>query len=230
MTERPILFSAPMVRAILEGTKTQTRRVVKPCKDAGIGCELAPNELAGEVNAGDFLNALCQPGDRLWVRETSRAHELTDKEAEADTFGVIERLGLEVPPCGLDGVVYAADNAFREIENSYDASMRWAKMHAYRGAQGATVPAIHMPRWASRITLEVTGVRVERLQGISEADAIAEGVEQSPDGKFPNYLSPSGYAGNSVSSYRTLWESINGPGSWAANPWVWVVEFKGVAQ
>ena len=70
MTERPILFRAPMVRAILDGTKTQTRRVVKPCKDLDIGCELAPCELAGEVNAGDYINARYQPGDRLWLRET----------------------------------------------------------------------------------------------------------------------------------------------------------------
>ena len=224
LKERPILFSAPMVRALLAGTKTQTRRVVKPCKDLGIGCELAPCELAGEVNAGDYSNAKYRPGDRLWVRETSRAHELTDKEAEADTFGVIERLGLEVPPCGLDGVVYAADNAFREIENSREASERWMKMNAYRGMQGATVPAIHMPRWASRITLEVTGVRVELLQEISEADAIAEGVNVHPD----HHGKPRTSIYSPVQAYRDLWESINGPGSWEANPLVWVVEFKRV--
>lgn len=169
-------------------------------------------------------NGLCpygQPGDRLWVRETSRAHELTDKEAEADTFGVIERLGLEVPPCGLDGVVYAADNAFREIENSREASERWMKMNAYRGMQGATVPAIHMPRWASRITLEVTGVRVERLQDISEADARAEGCDA--------YLAEESPAIDQARmDYANLWESINGPGSWDLNPWVWVVGFKRV--
>ena len=223
MTDRPILFSAPMVLALLAGTKTQTRRT---CNHPGL------KDLSYIVNCGDGwwgdeegdFQARCpygQPGDRLWVRETSRAHELTDKEAEADTFGVIERLGLEVPPCGLDGVVYAADNAFREIENSREASERWMKMNAYRGMQGATVPAIHMPRWASRITLEVTGVRVERLQDISEADAMAEGVHYSLLEKIQ-----AGQDRWARHAYKKLWESIHGPDSWDLNPWVWVVEFK----
>jgi hypothetical protein len=120
--ERPIIFSAPMVRAILAGTKTQTRRVLKPRKDQYIGCELAPCELAGEINSGDYTNAKVEPGNRLWVRETCRAHEITDEEARTDTFGVMERLGLEHPPFGLDGVVYAADNTFLEIKNTRDAS------------------------------------------------------------------------------------------------------------
>jgi hypothetical protein len=224
MTERPILFSAPMVRAILDGTKTQTRRVAT---GAALDWLSGPSGFNAEFVALPE-NGLCpygQPGDRLWVRETSRAHELTDKEAEADTFGVIERLGLEVPPCGLDGVVYAADNAFREIENSREASERWMKMNAYRGMQGATVPAIHMPRWASRITLEVTGVRVERLQDISEADAMAEGVHYSLLEKIQ-----AGQDRWARHAHKNLWESIHGPGSWDLNPWVWVVEFKGVAQ
>ena len=218
MTERPILFSAPMVRAILAGTKTQTRRVAKHplAQNLSYIVDIGKGWFGDEEGEVQIRCPYGQPGDRLWVRETSRAHELTDKEAEADTFGVIERLGLEVPPCGLDGVVYAADNAFREIENSREASERWMKMNAYRGMQGTTVPAIHMPRWASRITLEVTGVRVERLQDISEADAISEGTP------FP--------CGGWVGGYQKLWESIHGPGSWDLNPWVWVVEFKGVAQ
>ena len=245
MTERPILFSAPMVRAILDGTKTQTRRVAT---GAALDWLSGPSGFNAEFVALPE-NGLCpygQPGDRLWVRETSRAHELTDKEAEADTFGVIERLGLEVPPCGLDGVVYAADNAFREIENSREASERWMKMNAYRGMQGATVPAIHMPRWASRITLEVTGVRVERLQDTSEADALAEGISRLAPPAPPHEWSGlnrftlngmgSGFCAGSVSwnsptaeaLYLRLWEDINGPGSWEANPWVWVVEFKWV--
>lgn len=258
MTERPILFSAPMVRAILAGTKTQTRRVVKLgdrlCRFDADGYSAVTDDTIIKVSWDSHSIAKLipcpygQPGDMLWVRETSRAHELTDKEAEADTFGVIERLGLEVPPCGLDGVVYAADNAFREIENSREASERWMKMSAYRGMQGATVPAIHMPRWASRITLEVTGVRVERLQDISEADALAEGISRLAPPAPPHEWSGlnrftlngmgSGFCAGSVSwnsptaeaLYLRLWEDIHGPGSWEANPWVWVVEFKVVAQ
>lgn len=197
--EHPILFSAPMVLALLAGTKTQTRRT---CNHPGL------KDLSYIVNCGDGwwgdeegdFQARCpygQPGDRLWVRETWQAVSGNDRARHIMTHPRPDRGWLE----------YAATP--RDDEPAY----KWR-------------PSIHMPRWASRITLEVTGVRVERLQGISEADAIAEGVEQFPDGKFPNYLSPSGYAGNSVSSYRTLWESINGPGTWNANPWVWLVEFK----
>lgn len=195
MTERPILFSAPMVRAILDGTKTQTRRVVKPCKDLGIGCELAPCELAGEVNAGDYSNARYQPGDRLWVRET-----FLIPDARASNF----------PPW-----VYAAD--YTEADRP---CTRWK-------------PSIHMPRAASRITLEVTGVRVERLQDISEADAIAEGIEPTMPNpghwNWRDYLIEGGQT-HAVLSYKTLWESINGPDSWDLNPWVWVVEFQRVPE
>jgi hypothetical protein len=248
MKNRPILFSAPMVIAILNGSKSQTRRVVKPQPEAEHGGEpywFVGGYRAWEYRATDDVlrkggNVLAcpygQPGDRLWVRETSRAHELTDKEAEDDTYGVIERLGLEDPPYGLDGVIYAADNAFREIKNTQEASERWMKMNAYRGARGATVPAIHMPSWASRITLEVTRVRVERLQDISEADAMAEGIERSHEyppcwkrGKLHGDQNTVSITGFPVLAYRSIWEEINGHESWTANPWVWVVEFRRAA-
>ena len=222
MTERPILFNAPMVRAILEGTKTQTRRVVRPCKDAGIGCELAPNELAGEVNAGDFLNALCQPGDRLWVRET---FAIVPRTAYRCSEGVQQTLR---PDDDHDAAIYRAG---------------WERSRSGFSWK----PSIHMPRWASRITLEVTGVRVERLQDISEADALAEGISRLAPPAPPHEWSGlnrftlngmgSGFCAGSVSwnsptaeaLYLRLWEDINGPGSWEANPWVWVVEFKRVS-
>ena len=209
MTDRQILFSAPMVRALLAGTKTQTRRMVKPCKDLSVGCELAACELAGEVNAGDYSNAKYRPGDRLWVRETCIAEELPD---------------------GLDGVRYLADEAFIPIQSTSEAADRWLDLRFYGKRQSPvapvkTVPAIHMPRWASRITLEVTGVRVERSQDISEADAMAEGVHYSLLEKIQ-----AGQDRWARHAYKKLWESIHGPGSWDLNPWVWVVEFKGVAQ
>jgi hypothetical protein len=212
MKERPILFSAPMVRAILAGTKTQTRRVVKPRKDPDFGCHMAPCEIAGDEHKA----RLCpygQPGDRLWVRE-SFIHEPADYCWEASVS----------IPSRPASTVYRAD---ADDPNGG----RWS-------------PSIHMPRWASRITLEVTGVRVERLQDISEVDAIAEGIERGAG--FPGwYRGP--LAGDSASlqqagrdfkiptafphlAYRALWESINGPGSWDANPWVWVVEFRRVPQ
>lgn len=200
MTERPILMSAPMVRAILAGTKTQTRRVVKPqpthFNPAGVPRRVNPDGGASAVIACPYG----QSGDRLWVREAFGHFERNDTLKQGDR------------------IYYRTDGECVEL-------------HPWR-------PSIHMPRWASRITLEVTGVRVERLQDISEADAVAEGIERG-DG-FPGwYRGP--LAGDSPSlvqcgfkiptafprlAYRALWESINGPGSWDANPWVWCVEFR----
>ncbi|OUM00532.1 hypothetical protein [Variovorax sp. JS1663] len=214
--ERPILFSAPMVRALQAGTKTQTRRVMArqkqhaftdytlfgqrghPDDEAAcrggwaqpwVAVEHAPDWPDGKEDRCHCPYARAR-GDRLWVRETHRAEELPD---------------------GLDGIRYLADDAFRPIEGKNDVDA-WLKLRDYGGRKGANVPGIHMTRWASRILLEVTRVRVERLQDISEADALAEGVAGHPDGPWH--------------AYRSLWTLINGAGSWAANPWVWVVEFR----
>jgi hypothetical protein len=177
-TERPILFSAPMVRAILSGTKTQTRRVVK-----GMALLwLRPDGFTPEFTALPE-NGLCpygQPGDRLWVREAWRAWP--------------------------DGVAYRADISDADLADAVHAPWR---------------PSIHMHRAASRITLEITAVRVERLQDISEADAKAEGVTR-PVPMLDD--DPSTY----VDAFGDLWASINGPGSWDSNPWVWVIEFRRV--
>jgi hypothetical protein len=178
--ERPIIFDAESVRAILAGTKTQTRRVVKPQPnivhaiygDASVDTNLI-------FRAGD-QRIHCpygQPGDRLWVREawTQACH----------------------PPRQGAEVFYRADG---EIAPEL----------------GPWVPSIHMFRWASRITLEIVSVRVEPLQNISHDDAESEGWNPATDVCMP------------LIWYRSLWESINGHGSWASNPWVWVVEFKRV--
>jgi len=199
VTERPILFSAPMVRAILAGTKTQTRRIIK-CpphyqieeKDDG---KPWPWMYDSERDRDHFMPCpYGEPGTRLWVREAWRAVWSSDDE----------------PP------------------RAFNAGYRfWYEADApHQDGFGKLRPSIHMPRCASRITLEVTGVRVEKLQDISEADAMAEGVALHDDGKFTDYMSPTGYAGNAVSSYRSLWTSINGPSSWEANPYVWAVEFR----
>lgn len=227
--ERPIIFSGPMVRAILDGRKTQTRRVAK------LNCA-GRVALRGRQWHVDDPNAFLAcpygvPGDRLWVREACRAHELTDKEAREDKYGVVERLGLEFPIAGLDGVVYKADGAFREIENTREAGDRWSELNAFRGKNGATVPSIHMPRWASRITLEVVSVRVERVQAVSHDDAVSEGMSAGVwrAGDGAHRRSPLG--SNAVKRFAILWDELNfarGYG-WDANPWVWRIEFKRIA-
>jgi len=201
MKERGILFSAPMVRALLAGTKTQTRRVAKTglyAIDAKIhGAETAARELAALVTKSPYG----QTGDRLWVRET---WVCDDYRVQAGPY-------LEVPGA-REALFYRADSEqpFESPEGKF-----WK-------------PSIHMPRWASRILLEIVAVRLERLNDCSEADARAEGAagyEEGIDAPPPDEDAVWSYQ----ASYRRLWESINGAGSWAANPWVWVVQFKRIA-
>ncbi len=188
MTERPILFSAPMIRSILEGRKTQTRRVVKPQplvdehlsvlahKDGVASMWLAYP--SGERIPRERTKAtVCPygaPGSKLWVRAPWGEYRVA-------------------PP----GIVYRADE-----DIPAGAPERWK-------------PSIYMPRWASRITLEITDVRVNRLHAITVSDAIAEGY----DGSVNDSIDPS------IRWYSALWEQINGPGSWDANPWVWCISF-----
>lgn len=194
--ERPILFSAPMVRAILAGNKTQTRRAIR-----NVGNDnCIPHRflmLNGKYHNGrnHVLDSkslqYCpygQPGDRLWVRETWAP------------------CGTDVP--GEEITIYKATDKY---ENEGIGTTRW-------------YPSIHMHRHRSRILLEIVSVRAERLHDITESDAQAEGVALGgPIGHLPSYLkAPYTY------HYAQLWDSINGPGSWEANPWVWVIEFKRV--
>lgn len=199
MKERPILFSGPMVRALLNGSKTQTRRVVK-----GQAPEwLRPGMFTPEYVA-DPGNSLCPygaPGDRLWVRETWGLSAYFD-----DTDWLSESI----------------------VGQSQDLTASWRLRYAAdyegptsRGEYPHWRPSIHMPRWVSRLTLEVTEVRIERVQDISEAEAIAEGV-------IPSASCESVRA--HVDAFEELWCDINGAESWSANPWVWVVSFKAVGQ
>jgi len=205
--ERPILFSAPMVRALLGGMKTQTRRLVRG-EISTIG---TMDYLNGQPLEGCSVTLLqCpygKPGDQLWVREAWRSGKLTDRFPPREMLPHV--------------VWYEADGPAPEATN------------------GKLRPGMFMPRWASRITLQVTDVRVERLQDISEADAIAEGIERGVD--FPGWcrgplkgdspgLQESGRTFRIPTAfprlaYRALWESINGTDSWDANPWVWVLSF-----
>lgn len=205
MKERPIIFSAPMVRAILEGRKTQTRRVVKP----------QPRTRAdiGHFGAGmPFIRAASkpvrcpygQPGDRLWVRETC----------------AIRSIGGAVK----DSIHYAATP---ELGRFLQSDMRTFADSKPPPFQGRWTPSIHMPRWASRINLEVTGVRVEQLSGVKEADCWAEGIERSTESPTQASTMFSDYA-HPRCAFMHLWEQINGAGSWNANPWVWAIEFQRV--
>ncbi len=194
MKEYPILFSGEMVQAILDGRKTQTRRVINPQslldnKTRVTACYECPYGV---------------PGDRLWVRETWRAVELDN---------------------GNDGILYKADNHFKSIENSQAAADLWCDAYADRKYGNKWRPSIFMPRWASRIALAVTDVRVERLQEISEEDAIAEGLQKE--------VISVGYQNDSVTlrarpKFVYLWDKINSDRgySFESNPWVWVVGFK----
>lgn len=204
MTDRPIIFSAPMVRALLDGRKTQTRRVLKPQPhERAKGCYHRPNGSWVWVDAhrenngvGYFGNRLDDshfftryaPGDRLWVRET---------------WSAIMNGGWTIADARMrmfdEKIVYRADG-------HEDGDGWW--------------PSIHMPREFSRLTLIVTDVRVHRLQEISEADAVAEGALQSWTGSDPESDTRT-----ALNEFEALWNSIHGPEAWAANPWVVAVSF-----
>lgn len=205
MKERPILFNGAMVRALLAGTKTQTRRVVKPQPrrvDGGVPFGDAPAWAHAEPGSAMMRCPYGKPGDWLWVKETWRTARSLDNKSPNAMGEMCIDAGYRKPWAPL---AYEADGhrntEWRGFEMAGDAE------------PGKTRVSIHMPRWASRITLEITSVRVERLQDISEADAIAEGVYTDP-------------ASPAYDAYAQLWDEINGPGSWAANPWVWVLEFR----
>lgn len=196
MKDHPILFSAEMVRAILDDRKTQTRRVVK-----GQALDwLQPGMFIPEYVAspGNFLSPYGFAGDRLWVREAWAAHPSLNHKKPS-----------EIPDNRV--VHFRADQAVNETH------------YMWR-------PSIFMPRWASRITLEVVNVRIERLQEISEADAIAEGIElHSADYVVSFEATQHLQKGNlAIDRYARLWDEINGKGAWNLNPWVWVIEFKRV--
>lgn len=227
MADRPILFSGPMVRALLAGTKTQTRRVLTPQPSAYTGNPIPPEGRSwtskkrdepyfamhddqihwcwwDEYNrqGPDWIKLRIAKGDRLWVRET---------------------LAVQSNDQGVRWLGYAADG------KDVWPLTQWHK-------ERSSVPSIHMPRWASRLTLTVTGVRVERLQNCTAADALAEGVSSTEHWRpkdvqdrpfeekwWDDFTFWSEYP---QLAYRELWEAINGPGSWEANPFVAAYSFE----
>ncbi|MDE1179448.1 hypothetical protein [Paraburkholderia sp.] len=253
MKERPILFSGPMVRALLDGSKTQTRRIVKVRNElppawatfASEGHSLsqdnAPRPVGSffwseELRPGQPLKSLRRwpilpakhpmagdwywtpspfgkIGDRLWVRETHAQVFEVDIPA-GRTTGPLGTAGSPARPDWKSRYVYLADGEMPNVQWHHvgdSQPVRWT-------------PSIHMPRAASRITLEVTGVRVERLHDISEADAESEGV---------NFLRSVPDADETLDArglFHCLWDGINGDGAWAKNPWVWCVSFDRVMR
>lgn len=235
MRERGILFSDPMVRAILAGKKTQTRRAVRwpSWVVEADRCELLPTGICRVVDGRVVNKMTCpygQPGDRLWVRETWRA--------EASAWGASRETAdpkVRVMPAERWTVQYDADHSSR----NFAAASVPATWHPPRSSANGNAPSIHMPRWASRITLEVTGIRVERAQSISAADVAAEGVDAEAvealwdaatrkrrgEAWHPN-SAPAFDAMRPRDLWRAAWTLINGRESWDANPWVWVVSFR----
>lgn len=219
---KPILFSGPMVRALLAGSKTQTRRTVKPqpfgsttinqdCVTSEFGYHWYTADDRGDPTIEHWKALKCPygvPGDLLIVRE---AHYLTDN-GDNET------------------VVYAVDEAGVQEHLAESDKMAASFPGPQWVAHKILRPSIHMPRWASRLTLEITDVRVERLQDITADDADAECF----GGMFPGQVLPDLFPGpvdrwahlSIPECYGRLWESINGPGSWAANPWCWAVSFE----
>ena len=221
--ERPILFSAPMVRAILEGRKTVTRRVMKPQPHPDFlarGVHSVVPQWPNQDGVRWFMEDGCselvkcphgKPGDRLWVRES---------------FWGCDLPGHGDQPC----VVY--DDEWHGKEYEPAETRPWARKFG-------RIPSIHMPRNASRILLEITAVRVERLQDgegetAFESRYLAEGIHRIHHGDgdyhyhaFRNEPGPGNWV-DPFDAWRELWQSINGPGSWDANPWVWAVSFRAI--
>lgn len=204
MNEKPIIFSSEMVRAILEGRKSQTRRVIKPQPKLDIGmCDpFLPALIDGKYVACPYG----QPGDHLWVRETWGVHQLD---------GIS---GKEYP-----NILYKADDSTRLVISD--------EVWKYNKEKFQWRPSIHMPCWASRITLEIVDVRVERVQDISDSDIMDEGTKNC-EYALPPYCTHCGGHEHLCNRdrFRELWNSINAKRGypWASNPWVWVVEFRRV--
>lgn len=220
MTERGMIFNSEMVRAILDGRKTQTRRIMAPQPADDIERGIFPNpEAIGWKSSlrhkhGSTTAHFCpygKPGDRIWVRETFQGplfdYDLMDSYCKDPT-------PFEKP----EFCVYKADGV--PAPEFYDAD---DELHC------CWRPSIHMPRWASRILLEITDVRVERLNSIHDVDAMREGIQNLTTCSHADFGIPGVVnAQHPVRAFQLLWESIYGADSWKFNPWVWVIEFKRV--
>ncbi|HAV2259367.1 hypothetical protein [Raoultella ornithinolytica] len=213
MIERGMIFNGEMVRAILDGRKTQTRRIMAPQPADDIERSAFPNpDAIGWKSSlkhkyGSTTAHFCPfgaIGDRIWVRETFRVHSRATDVAT---------------------LVYKASERNSWTEQTHRVPVAVCNKPA---TPEKWTPSLHMPRWASRILLEITDVRVERINSISQEDAQAEGLELT--GWRPTYSDPDsgGEVMTPYDNFAELWSSIYGDESWQANPWVWVIEFKRV--
>ena len=211
MKERPILFNAEMVKAIISGRKTQTRRVLKVQPDEDGLLLFLPSSRWLDTSEREYNCPFGNVGDQLWVRETWQG-PLVDYD---DAYSMFKD---PTPYQKVENCVYKADGGPCPEFTDADDELRYGWK-----------ASIHMPRWASRIDLLITGVRVERLNDISEEDARDEGVKPAGD-MLPNYpdtfLTPNGDFATAHVAFKRLWESIYGADNWQANPWVWVIEFE----
>ncbi|EAZ4876745.1 hypothetical protein CBX33_12140 [Salmonella enterica] len=224
-----MIFNAEMVRAILDGRKTQTRRPVKPQPELTQKSGFSWNGVVYGAGSNDretnrnFAHVKCpfgKPGDRIWVRETFSCIGNEDGH-----------------PVDANGNLCSREDAQRiyrasAIQKPSNYGL-WTSPDGF-DFEGSWTPSIHMPRWASRITLEITDVRVELLHSISERNAVAEGIKTGRCGNETNWRDAFYVPGDNqpyfyaATAYGDLWSSIYGEESWAANPWVWVIEFKRV--
>ncbi|HFO1715052.1 TPA: hypothetical protein ACHI9W_000272 [Klebsiella pneumoniae] len=258
MTERGMIFNSEMVRAILDGRKTQTRRIMKvqpePSKSRPGDFWFSSKKLESMVHVSDlvpgnspiadchlFFQGHCCPfgavGDRIWVRETWGvvSHEL-------DEDGRIQPWTPDRPATAIHEMPFGNGYYSGHAIYAADGDFTWGDDDGYEDGRSCWKPSIHMPRAASRILLEITDVRVERLNAISPEDAESEGLECTNFTGFgdepglPSYPEPDVYFDPLKKQWKEyppeafagLWESIYGEGSWQANPWVWVIEFKRV--
>ncbi|HFQ7421579.1 hypothetical protein [Klebsiella pneumoniae] len=231
ITERGMIFNAEMVRALLSGRKTQTRRIIKPQPEATLSGSLSGKWLSRPLN-GLLLPkiediAIHCPfgavGDRIWVRETWGvvSHEL-------DEDGRIQPWTPDRPATVIHEMPFGNGYYSGHAIYAADGDFTWGDDDGYEDGRSCWKPSIHMPRAASRILLEITNVRVERLNAISEEDARAEGII---DGGCLNCGEPEpcGCANpepDATDAFAYLWQSIYGQENWNANPWVWVIYFE----
>ncbi|HEI8570553.1 TPA: hypothetical protein SLE56_000864 [Morganella morganii] len=212
MKERGIIFNADMVRAILDGRKTQTRRIMKPQPTPCDYIDWRGNARSGHVWPSNIFRTMLhvegelQNGDGGWKGLVG----------DACLFGDIDdrlwvREAFQVGLCTESTIAYKATHKPSDLEEGWHEKIKWR-------------PSIHMPRWASRILLEITGVRVERLQSISEEDAKAEGFDNSQS----DAANSIGWFEKPIRAFRRAWENIYGADGWDSNPWVWVIEFRRV--